>query len=418
MTTNRADLTIVSELCDLVSQQIDPSEVPNATYFGLEHLASGRMLPIAAGKAADVQSHKFAFLKNDVLYGKLRPYLDKAILAPTDGVCTTELLVFRPKPNVDPRYLTCVVHTRDFIEHAMAGVTGAQHPRTSWNHVSRFELPKFDREEQASIANLLWGIHDLLLHCQNTLDSTTALKQAAMRELFAHGLCANRQKETEFGFVPDAWEEIPLEQCATVQTGAAKGRRFSDTETLDVPYLRVANVQDGHLDLSEMKRIRIRKSEIGRYRLLPGDVVLTEGGDFDKLGRGFIWRGELELCVHQNHVFAVRPNRECLLPEFFAYLAQSPYGKAYFLKVAHKTTNLACINSTKLKAFPTLIPPKLDEQFEIVRILDALDRKIALHRQKRAVLEELFQSLLHKLMTGGIRVSELDLSALSTQVAV
>jgi hypothetical protein len=100
-----------------------------------------------------------------------------------------------------------------------------------------------------------------------------------------------------------------------------------------------------------MKSISIRPSEINRYRLHIGDVVLTEGGDFDKLGRGFIWRGELELCVHQNHVFAVRPHRDHLLPEFFAYLAQSAYGKAYFLQVAHKTTNLASINVTKLKGF-------------------------------------------------------------------
>ena len=110
----------------------------------------------------------------------------------------------------------------------------------------------------------------------------------------------------------------------------------------------------------------------------------------------------------------MRPDRDKLVPEFFAYLAQSPYGKAYFLKVAHKTTNLACINSTKLKAFPVPVPPTLDEQREIVAILDAIDRKIDLHRRKRAVLDELFKALLHKLMTGEIRVSDLDLSALSS----
>jgi type I restriction enzyme S subunit len=163
-----------------------------------------------------------------------------------------------------------------------------------------------------------------------------------------------------------------------------------------------------------MKEIRIRRSEIERYRLLSGDVVLTEGGDFDKLGRGFIWRGEIDLCVHQNHIFAVRPHRQRLLPEFFAYLTQSAYGKAYFLKVAHKTTNLASINSTKLKAFPVLIPPTLDEQREIVTILDAIDRKIDLHKRKRAVLDELFKALLHKLMTGEIRVADIDLSTLAS----
>ena len=211
--------------------------------------------------------------------------------------------------------------------------------------------------------------------------------------------------------MPQNWRIADLSEVATVQTGVAKGRALGDAEVVEVPYLRVANVQDGHLDLREMKRITIRTSEIDRYRLEPGDVVLTEGGDFDKLGRGFVWNGEVPGCVHQNHVFAVRTHRSVLDPTFLAYLAQSPYGKAYFLKVAHKTTNLACINTTKLKALPVLIPD-LSEQQEIVGILDAIDRKIDLHLRKKTVLEVLFRALLHKLMTGDVHVADLDLSAL------
>ena len=93
--------------------------------------------------------------------------------------------------------------------------------------------------------------------------------------------------------------------CSEVQTGVAKGRRLNGADTISVPYLRVANVQDGFLDLSEMKSIEIRRSELERYSLQAGDVVLTEGGDFDKLGRGFIWNGEVRCCVHQNHIFAL-----------------------------------------------------------------------------------------------------------------
>jgi type I restriction enzyme S subunit len=205
---------------------------------------------------------------------------------------------------------------------------------------------------------------------------------------------------------------VPLDRVAFVQTGIAKGRRLGhETEVLDVPYLRVANVQDGRLDLREMKRIQVRRAELQRYSLKDGDVVLTEGGDFDKLGRGFIWRGEVQPCVHQNHVFAVRVDRDRLVPEFLAYLAQSAYGKAYFLKVAHKTTNLACINTTKLKALPVLVPDP-EEQRDVVAILQAIDRKIDLHRRRRALLDELFKSLLHKLMSGALRASELDLSVL------
>lgn len=402
----------LADLCELVTQQVDPTGVdPGLPYLGLEHLAPGRMTAMAHGRAGDVQSHKFAFRRGDVLYGKLRPYLDKAVLAEHDGVCTTELLVLRPKPGIDRQYLACVVHTPGMVEHAMSGVTGAHHPRTSWSHIARYAVQPLDEPEQKSVAALMWRIHHAIAASVRGEQVATQLKHAAMRALFSRGLRGGPQKETEFGPVPENWRIAELTEVAMVQTGVAKGRALRDAEVVEVPYLRVANVQDGHLDLREMKRITIRTSEIERYRLEPGDVVLTEGGDFDKLGRGFVWNGEVPGCVHQNHVFAVRADPTVLMSKFLAYLAQSPYGKAYFLKVAHKTTNLACINTIKLKALPVLIPD-LPEQQEIVGILDAIDRKIDLHQRKKAVLEELFKSLLHKLMTGEVRVADLDLSAL------
>ncbi len=190
-----------------------------------------------------------------------------------------------------------------------------------------------------------------------------------------------------------------------VQTGAAKGRKFGGEQTVATPYLRVANVQDGYLDLSEIKYIHILQSEIDRYSLQPGDVLLTEGGDFDKLGRGFIWHGEIPGCIHQNHIFAVRTNRDILLPEYLAYLIQSAYGKSYFLTVAHRTTHLACINSTKLRSFPTLLPDT-EDQMHIVRALGAADRRIAAEEQRKAALQALFKTMLQQLMTGQVRIPD------------
>src|SRR5699024_4148875 len=113
----------------------------------------------------------------------------------------------------------------------------------------------------------------------------------------------------------------------------------------------------------------------------------------------------------QNHIFAVRVDRSRLLPDFFAYQSQSPYGKRYFLSVAHKTTNLASINSTKLKGFPVLIP-SLSEQREITDALQALDDKLELQRQRKGLLDELSESLLHQLMTAQILPDYLDMADL------
>lgn len=121
--------------------------------------------------------------------------------------------------------------------------------------------------------------------------------------------------------------------------------------------MRVANVKDGHLDLSEVKTIAVKRNEVEKYRLLPGDLLMTEGGDPDKLGRSALWSGEIETCLHQNHIFKVRADCARVLPEYLRELAGSRYGKSYFLRIAKKTTGIASINRTQLSGFPVVVPP-------------------------------------------------------------
>ncbi|WP_374609799.1 restriction endonuclease subunit S [Thermomonas sp.] len=173
------------------------------------------------------------------------------------------------------------------------------------------------------------------------------------------------------------WQRSKLAEVAEVRTGIAKNNEKALTDPVELPYLRVANVQDGHLDLTEIKTIAVESSRVERYSLEDGDVLMTEGGDFDKLGRGAVWRNQISPCLHQNHVFAVRVNRKHLLPEFLAAYCAAEPGRRYFLACSKQTTNLASINSSQLKALPLRLP-SLDEQRRIVRVLDAADRQIDL----------------------------------------
>lgn len=401
-------MTKLADVVECISDQCLPADAITPVYVGLEHIDGGALWLIRHGNPAEVQSAKSAFRKGDILYGKLRPYLDKAVLAASDGICSTDILVFRPRADMSGAYVAALLHFRPFREHAVSTTQGVNHPRTSWSALGSFEWETPPRPEQEKIAAVLWKVQKAMELQDKLVRTACELKAAAMRRLFTSGTSNHPTKETDFGPAPENWPSEPLGQCCHVQSGVTKGRAIAPSEAVEVPYLRVANVQDGHLDLREIKTIAIKRKELERYLLREGDVLLTEGGDFDKLGRGFIWLGQIPNCIHQNHIFAVRPDPAKLVPDFLAYLVQSPYGKAYFLTVAHKTTNLASINSTKLKALPVLIPPK-DEQQEIARILKALDRKIALHERKRATLQELFQTLLHQLMTARVRVHDLDI---------
>lgn len=194
-----------------------------------------------------------------------------------------------------------------------------------------------------------------------------------------------------------------LDEVAEIGSGVTLGRDLSGSATVDLPYLRVANVQDGFLDLSEIKTVKVRTTEVDQFSLAAGDVLLTEGGDFDKLGRGAVWDGSISPCLHQNHIFRVRADRSKLEPEFLATLIGSEYGKRYFLRIAKRTTNLASINKTQLSAFPVLLPD-LWEQQKIVERLAATQKLLDVQQKELRQLERLNRGLMQDFLTGRVRV--------------
>jgi len=166
---------------------------------------------------------------------------------------------------------------------------------------------------------------------------------------------------------PKGWEEQPLHNLADIRSGVTKGKKVDLDKSETLPYMRVANVQDGYLDLSDIKQIVVSKTDAKKYVLKRGDLLLTEGGDPDKLGRGYVWDGEIENCLHQNHIFAVRiksSKTNLIRPQFLSATVGSLRGKRYFLKVGKQTTGIATINKTVLSEFPALVPPiKLQDEY-------------------------------------------------------
>lgn len=204
---------------------------------------------------------------------------------------------------------------------------------------------------------------------------------------------------------PKGWKIERLDKLAEVQTGIAKGAQ-KQRPMVSLPYLRVANVQDGHVDLTEMKVIDVPERKVSRFLLRRGDLLMTEGGDFDKLGRGCIWEGQIDPCVHQNHVFAVRVTSPELHNEFLEKLTASPWGRRYFLSCSKQSTNLASVNTSQLKAFPVLLPP-LPEQKRIAAILGAWDKAIEKVQTLAAKKSSRLIALRRQLLTGTRRFAKL-----------
>jgi len=184
--------------------------------------------------------------------------------------------------------------------------------------------------------------------------------------------------------LPEGWRWATVDMFGDVKGGLAKGQKRSPKERLlEVPYLRVANVQRGYLDLSEVKTILATAEEITELRLQPGDVLFNEGGDRDKLGRGWIWSGEIAECIHQNHVFRVRLTGSDVEPRFVSWYGNSS-GQRYFFDEGKQTTNLASINMTQLKSLPVPVPPSSEQ----ARIVDEVEDRLS-------VVDEVVTSVTH-----------------------
>ena len=166
-----------------------------------------------------------------------------------------------------------------------------------------------------------------------------------------------------------------------------------------IPYLAVVNVQDGFIALDPLKSIDATADEVDKYSLHRGDILLTEGGDPDKLGRGAVWYRQIEPCIHQNHVFRVRLVDDQMTPEFLSRLLASPRGKRYFLRMAKQTTGIASINMTQLRAFPLLEPPRAIQEEFLTRLARVQEAEAAFQLSLEQ-LDTLFASLQQRAFRG------------------
>lgn len=180
---------------------------------------------------------------------------------------------------------------------------------------------------------------------------------------------------------PEHWAIAPFDKVAVVIGGVTKGRDLRGRDVVTCHYLAVANVQRGFFKLTDLKTIQIGKEELNKYLVNEGDLLITEGGDWDKVGRTAIWRGGVDNCLHQNHVFKARVPSSSLLNEWVELVFNSGIGRDYFAGASKQTTNLASINMTQLRGFPMPIPP-LDEQRAVLAKLDALTEQAGNWREK------------------------------------
>ena len=415
----------------------DDSEVSFVPMAAVE-AGTGRMDSTQTRPYRDVRSGYTRFSEGDVLFAKITPSMENGKVAIANGLTngsgcgSTEFHVLRPLDGVSrsllPFFLLQVAFRSEARSH-MAGTAGQLRVPAGFLEQAPFPLPPLAEQRRivaeiekqftrldASVAALKrvqanlkrYRASVLKAACEGKLVPTEAeLAHADGRDyepadrllerILAERRARWKSQEKRRGKykepvppdtsslpeLPEGWVWAALSQISDLKGGATKGKRYRTDEVLtEVPYLRVANVQRGYLDLSEIKTIEVTQDVADQLELMPGDILFTEGGDRDKLGRGWIWKGEIDGCIHQNHVFRSRLLLSEVHPEFVSWWGNS-FGQTFFEQSGKQTTNLASINLSVLSGFPVPLPPPAEQR----RIVAEVERRLSVIQQTEAAVE-------------------------------
>ena len=319
------------------------------------------------------------------------------------GFATTEVIPLRPRHNgQDRRFLFFYLLHPDVRHHVaerMEGSTGRQ--RVPTEVLLDLPYPDLPPGDQVAVAESLESLLRLKSVEEQSITTTQALKRAAMHTLFTRGLRDEAQKETEIGPVPEAWEVSLLRDCTEKPDYGYTAS--ANSEPIGPRLLRITDIQEGHVDWNLVPYCNAGDDVIMSKGLKEDDIVVARIGA--TTGKSFFIR-ECPEAIHASYLIRIRVHQDKIVPAYLYYYMQTdPYWQHID---HHKGGRLkGGVNIPVLASLPLPVT-HLSEQREIVAILEAIDRKIDLHRRKRAVLEELFKALLHKLMTGEIRVGDWD----------
>ena len=332
------------------------------------------------------------FIANVDFYQQEKPYIavvkdgagiGRIMKLPAKSSVIGTMQYIIPNDTVDINFLAYAMEHMNLSKY----FTGATIPHIYFKDYQREKLLLPSLGEQRKIAALLDKVSDLIAKRRQQLDKLDEMVKARFVEMFGDTI-----------YNPYNWPTQQLEEMADIVSGITKGRKTKDQDLIEVPYMAVSNVKDGYIDWTTVKTILATQSEVEQYHLLPDDILMTEGGDPDKLGRGAIIQTPPENCIHQNHIFRVRLNEKLLLPCYFAEFLKHQKAKQYFLRCAKQTTGIASINMRQLKGLPTLVPPlELQNQFtdyvaQTEKTEATINRSLEkLETLKKALMQEYFE---------------------------
>ncbi|MCL2123070.1 MAG: restriction endonuclease subunit S [Desulfovibrionaceae bacterium] len=371
-----------------------------------------------SGASAPSRARKIV-KSGDTIFATIRPSLRRIAQVPPElhnEIASTAFCILRANRDcIDQRYLFFSVCNDSFITSVADLETGASYPAVRDTDILEQEIVIPPLNEQKKISFVLSALRKRFLQQFACIQNATDLKRAAMHKLFTCGLRGEPQKETEIGLVPESWICKELGDIVDIEYGIQAAVANATDPSIGSLILTNVNIElDGTINLDKRRYYKVPSRANERYTLRKGDVLFNwRSGSSNHVGKTAYFDLDGDF-TYSSFILRFRPRTPVLAKYLYRWLRKL-HGIGFFSSKRNVSSINSVFNASLSATIPIYFPHNEPEQQEIVDILDAIDSKIDLHRRKKAVLEELFKSMLHKLMSGEVRVDDLDLSALSPQ---
>ena len=348
------DYFSIDQVCDVnPPKDISRFKGMEVSFIPMDAVSTTGEVDVSRTISGDGVKNYSVFQNRDVLFAKITPCMENGKGGIVDdlkngfGAGSTEFIVIRPdEQNVISEWIQLFLSQSSYrleCKNHMTGSAGQKRVPPTFIAGTVIPVPSVDEQRRIvfRIEEMFSELDNSVSTLQKTKEQLAVYRQASITSAYPVMTKENTKK---------------LSEISDITGGITKGRDLKQAETIFLPYLRVANVQNGFLDLTEIKEIELKADEKEKYLLKKGDVLYTEGGDRDKLGRGTVWNEEIPDCVHQNHVFRARVDKSIAMPEYVAYWSMGSYARTYFFRKGKQTVNLASINKTVLSNLELPIP--------------------------------------------------------------
>lgn len=398
---------VVSDLVEpIIDKQVADQAKPEA-YIGLEHIPERAIRIERAGDTEAIRGMCVRFSKGDILFGKLRPNLRKSVLAPVDGLGSTEIIVLRPKPGVDPSFAGHVLRSETVFSEAERMTEGTRMPRTSWKTLSGIEIfAPSDQRAQKLIANILDAIDGAILETEALIEKLAKIRLGLIEDLLSYGLLDDGSPRAQsalvadgLGFRPPSWDRGILSDfyAEPSRNGLYKPAQFHGSGP---KMAQMGSIFSGiEVDLKATGRVAVSKLEYERFSLKEGDILFGRRSlVLEGAGKSAIVRNLDEEATFESSIVRVRLDSERLLPEYAILYLSTPRAYIERLKFIRQVA-VSGVSGADIADFPILRPP-ISEQERIVERDTSIAEKTQAEFARLNKLKATREGLRDDLLTG------------------